>query len=301
MRNSSAINNNPSVQFILHNELWIFDLKEKHPEFKRTNFNSGKGGFSKIITLGGELVGILNSYFDNGLILLDLEVNKAYKPSTNNPIPLKRIGFDVAFLNRTNFLLIGGFFLNDNKTTVPNQEDNLIEILFNFTTFQPSSLISSSINFSTTTKTILESPSTVDSVSSTIIYSNTTSKVDSMTTPMIDSISSSYTESLTISGVFNNFNNSEVVDMKSTLLIVLIPTFIIFAVFAKLWVVRKNMRKGRSQNAISDIINGNTQGVPISKNSNDKSKVNFGQGMNQGSSPVAFQDENVGNAEKDLS
>jgi len=82
----------------IHEGLWIFNTTASESEFYLVDLDiDTNGGFSRIFPMGGEILGILNPYFEKELLILNFAQFKFYK--------VKIIQMENT-LNRTAFALI---------------------------------------------------------------------------------------------------------------------------------------------------------------------------------------------------
>jgi hypothetical protein len=88
------------------NDLWIVDLTLKSPSFLSVQWDiEGSGGYSRIISLEGEVLCILNANFQNAVIVLDIGLMQSFPLSISNlPGNLKRTAFSIAPLNSTDYI-----------------------------------------------------------------------------------------------------------------------------------------------------------------------------------------------------
>jgi hypothetical protein len=100
-----------------HSTLWIISVMEKVPDFQLVTWPETGGGFSKIVSLGGEKICILNKNIQNELIILDIQnliyfyVNQA---NTISP-EVRRNGYGVVSVSNRVLVIVGGYTEEDNK------------------------------------------------------------------------------------------------------------------------------------------------------------------------------------------
>jgi hypothetical protein len=108
-----------SRTLINYNQLWILDTTVESPNFGLVNWIPTVGGFSRIVSLGGELICIMNANFDNGMKMIDIGNLISYDVVVSGiPANLIRNGFGVAGRNNTDFIIYGGY----------NQIDSISEL-----------------------------------------------------------------------------------------------------------------------------------------------------------------------------
>jgi hypothetical protein len=96
--------------FTSHGELWVYDLGDPSPDFFPIMWTTEAQGFSRIVSLGGEVFCIFNSNLQNDMITLDLELMISYPMRVENKIAnMKRNGFALSQINGTDIMIIGGF------------------------------------------------------------------------------------------------------------------------------------------------------------------------------------------------
>jgi hypothetical protein len=68
----SAVRSIKARNFTSYSELWMYDLKNLKSSFIPIIWKSKGRGFSKLLSLGGELVCLLNSNLPNQIVILDI-------------------------------------------------------------------------------------------------------------------------------------------------------------------------------------------------------------------------------------
>jgi hypothetical protein len=97
--------------FNLYNQLWMLDMRKNiFPDFVLIKWISSPGGFSKIISLGGEIICILNAAFINQMKIIDFDIMSSYEIHVSGiPAGVTRTGFGIVQANSTEFILYGGY------------------------------------------------------------------------------------------------------------------------------------------------------------------------------------------------
>jgi serine/threonine protein kinase len=105
---------NPRLRdFLIYNDLWILDLMSSSLVFKLCEWNYKGGGYSKMVSLEGELISVLNPLASEKVILLDINDMKSYPIIMINDYILDtRVGFGIGALDGRNFIIGGGFNIN---------------------------------------------------------------------------------------------------------------------------------------------------------------------------------------------
>lgn len=92
---------------ILHSGLWYVNIADKNPDFFLVNWPESSGGFSRIVSLEGDTICILNK---NQILILDSEKMVFYQSINDNPFDfeVQRNGFGVGVANES-VIIIGGY------------------------------------------------------------------------------------------------------------------------------------------------------------------------------------------------
>jgi hypothetical protein len=113
--NSSKITRR-NVTYILYNSLWIWDFNDLLPHFQEFVWMDGGAGYTKIISMGGELVCVMNNnMLKNQIVLLDIQHMKSFALKNFDQLNGYRTGFDVVPIDQRNLLVIGGFVIHETK------------------------------------------------------------------------------------------------------------------------------------------------------------------------------------------
>jgi hypothetical protein len=107
--------------FTSYNHLWVFDF---YSGFKQIPWEFSGGGFSRIISLGGERLCILNSRMKEGAVMLYLDLLRFYPLNFINNIPSERNGYAIISHDVSNFYLIGGY--NENKEVISDVDPKVM-------------------------------------------------------------------------------------------------------------------------------------------------------------------------------
>jgi hypothetical protein len=115
-----------SMNFNSHREVWLLNLAFRDGRFTQISSLGNIYGFTKIISLGGELVSIVNRNI--GILLLNLEEMQTYplEPVTS----FTRTSFAIVPLNETSFLVIGGYDVHGNRVAELGKDKILVRITF---------------------------------------------------------------------------------------------------------------------------------------------------------------------------
>jgi hypothetical protein len=114
-----------------HNDLWLLNLNETGSDFSLVKWIDSPGGYSKIVSLGGETLCILNPSFESQMIIIDLEEMISYKVMADGmPEQLKRTAFGIAGSNGRDFIIYGGYNEYDGLVKDISQFDLLVQISF---------------------------------------------------------------------------------------------------------------------------------------------------------------------------
>lgn len=101
---------NARRSFLTYSELWVFDIYSEVHDFTFLNWNMAVPRYTKIISLGGELLCVFNRNFKTQMILLDIEGLTSYPLNViGQNSDILREGFGLAPINETTYLVYGGF------------------------------------------------------------------------------------------------------------------------------------------------------------------------------------------------
>jgi len=116
--------------FMVHEDLWMFNITNPIFDFNLVNLEIvSKGGFSKIFSLGGETLGILNTYFEREILILNIDQLTSYRLKINQTEnDLNRTAFALSPINSTLIVIFGGYDQTDSKVN-SIKEKHMIEIL----------------------------------------------------------------------------------------------------------------------------------------------------------------------------
>jgi hypothetical protein len=114
-------------------DLWIVNMTVPVLDFMLVEWMSSEmGGYSKIISLDGDLLVVINRNFENGMKLLDINRMESYAiKSKNVPDNFFRTSFGIAG-NGTHFMLYGGYD-QINGISQPAVSDLIYQISFSVT------------------------------------------------------------------------------------------------------------------------------------------------------------------------
>jgi hypothetical protein len=107
--------------FKSYSDLWILNMFMLN-DFVNIEWNSGGGGWSKILSLGGEVLCVLCPNMDSQMMLINFKEMKSYPLEIKNPIErMERTAFGISGIGGKNFIIIGGFnqFNNEVKDISP--------------------------------------------------------------------------------------------------------------------------------------------------------------------------------------
>jgi hypothetical protein len=128
-KNPSCLSN--FREFHNHNDLWLLNLNDTLVNFISFDWIDTEGGYSKIVSLGDEVVAIFNPFFETQVIIIDFEKMISYDVQTIGfPEALIRSGFGVAGNNAKDFILYGGYNIYEGKVKDINNFDILAQITF---------------------------------------------------------------------------------------------------------------------------------------------------------------------------
>lgn len=106
-------NNSPmprrSTDYKMYSSLWIWNLTDSSPHFQEFILAEGGAGYSKIVSLGGEIICLLNDLLPNKMILINVDQLLTSPMKILNAPVTNRTAFAVASLNETAFVLMGGY------------------------------------------------------------------------------------------------------------------------------------------------------------------------------------------------
>jgi hypothetical protein len=94
-----------SKSYTMYSTLWIMDIDSKDPQFDQFSFGRGGAGFTKIISLGGEIVCLMN----NQIVVLNIDNLKVSPMKIINSLAANRTGFSLVRLDESSLLIIGGY------------------------------------------------------------------------------------------------------------------------------------------------------------------------------------------------
>lgn len=118
-----------------HNELWVMDLRAIEKDFMLINWIDTDSGISKIISLGGELLCILNPYFDTQMVLINLDEMISYNIIVHGmPEKLNRTAFGIVGGQGNDFIVYGGFNEYGGIIKDINVLDILVQLSFSIST-----------------------------------------------------------------------------------------------------------------------------------------------------------------------
>lgn len=105
-----------SRYFSGYSDFWIIKLKSGNPEFLSAGWKlDGNWGYTRMINLGGEILGVLNGNLKTQIMAVDLDSMISYPfKIINLPDNLRRTAFGIAELNSTDFLIYGGYNIHGN-------------------------------------------------------------------------------------------------------------------------------------------------------------------------------------------
>jgi hypothetical protein len=125
---------------ISYNFLWVLNLAS-------LNFYSakiGNGGFSRLISLGDEVVCIIGPSIDTQIAILDLKNFKAYYPIVFGNTEIRRTGFSVFQINQTDFILFGGYDENQPSRMYTSEYLKQLSFRSSYRTIDNSNIFSNS-------------------------------------------------------------------------------------------------------------------------------------------------------------
>lgn len=113
-------------------ELWVVNLNISNMDFNLINMGESLkvgGGYSKIISLGGEKVCIVNDHFPGSIMIVDFEFLSVTIPSTKMSVNDKqRSGYGAISLNGSRIMILGGHY--ENIAEVSEVDSNLFIEIF---------------------------------------------------------------------------------------------------------------------------------------------------------------------------
>jgi hypothetical protein len=130
-------------------DVLLLNLNAKVPNFLSLDWIDTEGGFSRIISLGEEMVCVLNPFLKTQMVVINLEKMISYDVTSSGfPQSFIKTGFGVVG-SGANFIIYGGFDLSDGFIKDISQSQILVKL-----TFLTSSVHSSSESSQTTTSSI---------------------------------------------------------------------------------------------------------------------------------------------------
>jgi hypothetical protein len=90
--------------------LWILNLLTKNSDFQLAEWAYKSGGYSKVISLGNELLAVINSNFSEYVVLLEVQNMYSYSINVINGEAFdRRVAYSIGNINSMNFIVAGGF------------------------------------------------------------------------------------------------------------------------------------------------------------------------------------------------